>query len=373
MIKKGVHFNCSVPKVDNPAPHSFDSRYPLLSNFTNSINLNRDEIYCLLLNLESHITPQIYKTTKESCLWQLHAYCQICDPDSADLIIYCYENHFQAFIKSFCPHQNWKITKGDGKARKLETRNDKGIPLMNTNHPFRVFGKKVLENENLKLSSNERSFLEQQVYSHGHLFYQSLLETNVIDLDTLFHSIPGVYFIELRDVPDLRSSPLIYQDKEVVQITYIHPLAISIVQNATYYQIDASFKALRPYAYSIPLGIIQNEALPLGLQMSPSEKGVLYGAFFKHLEEVIHHFSDHGFSFEYCAFLSDQGKGLIKFVEEINGRHYYCYRHLIEAVGSSTFPSLILRRLLFTSSFVEYEREVPQAILDLESLRNLNQ
>jgi hypothetical protein len=227
---------------------------------------------------------------------------------------------------------------------------------MSQHHPFRVFGKEVLDTIGAVHDSDERSFLEQHVYSHGHQFYQSLLQTNATDLVTLLNSFPGVFFIELRDVTDYRTCPLMYQEKEVVQITYIHPLAISIVNYASYFQIDASFKALKPYAYSIPLGIIQNEALPLGLQMSPSEKGLLYQTFFTQLQSTVHQHIDPDFSFEYQAFLSDQGKGLINFVQSVNGRHFFCYRHLIEAVRSSTFASLILRRLLFTSSFEEYER-----------------
>jgi hypothetical protein len=373
MLSTGVYFTCASAKVENPLPYQFSSRYPLLSNFNNNTNLARDELYRLLLNLESHIANPIRKTTIPNCFWQMHIFCEICNPTSSDLVIYCYQDHFEVFITSFCPHQNWKVSKIQGRVRKLETRNDKGIIPMTKHHPFRIFGKHILDAISNELSNEERSFLEEHVFSHGHQFYQSLQETQATDLEMLLNSIPGIFFIELRDPLESSNCSLMHQDKEIVQLTYIHPLALSIVHNTSYFQIDASFKALKPYAFSIPLAIIQNDALPLGLQMSPTEKGALYETFFKHLLTIIHERGNPEFSFEFAPFLSDHGKGLMTFVESINGRHYFCYRHLIEAVGSSTFASLILRRLLFTSSFEEYQREVPQAISDLESLRGLNQ
>jgi hypothetical protein len=148
---------------------------------------------------------------------------------------------------------------------------------------------------------------------------------------------------------------------EVIQLTYIHPKAIFLVENAHYFELDSSFSALEPYVYSIPLAIINNNALPLGIQLSPTESSEHYQTFFQHLEQII------GIEgvFKQKIWLSDQGSGIKKFVVDNAGMHFLCFRHLVEAIGSSTFAALIASRLLFTTGPEEYKIELTQALEDM--------
>ena len=45
--------------------------------------------------------------------------------------------------------------------------------------------------------------------------------------------------------------------------------------------------------------------------------------------------------------------------------HFYCFRHLIERVGSFTPISAVTRRLLFIPTLDQYIASLPQAISDV--------
>jgi hypothetical protein len=52
--------------------------------------------------------------------------------------------------------------------------------------------------------------------------------------------------------------------------------------------------------------------------------------------------------------LSDQGMALKAYARTFKLRHYFCFRHLLESLGSKTFSALLARRLLFTASENKY-------------------
>jgi hypothetical protein len=155
---------------------------------------------------------------------------------------------------------------------------------------------------------------------------------------------------------------------EIIKLTYITKYAVEISHRAQYFQLDTSFKAIFPYVYSIPLGIIQNDSFPLGLQLSISETTDHYSTFFRELSKLI----EQPNFFEEKAFLSDMGTALKKFCKDFKIKHFYCYRHILERLGSKTFLALIVRKLLFTSSPMEFEIHYNQALDDLEHLNRMN-
>jgi hypothetical protein len=175
---------------------------------------------------------------------------------------------------------------------------------------------------------------------------------------------------EYRPIFDLSSNLLhIYNDCEIVKLTYITKYAVSISHRAQYFQLDTSFKAIFPYVYSIPLGICKNDSFPLGLQLSASETTDHYSTFFTELSKLI---GTPNF-FEEKAFLSDMGTALKKFFKDFKIIHFYCYRHILERLGLNTFTALIIRKLLFASSIEEFAIHVEQAITDLAHLYTINQ
>jgi hypothetical protein len=91
----------------------------------------------------------------------------------------------------------------------------------------------------------------------------------------------GYYFLRLAAPTE--ENCLCYQSKKIVQFTYLLSEAISITNQAQYFEIDASFRAIAPYVFTIPFALINNNSYPLGLQLSPSESEEHYNCFFKYL------------------------------------------------------------------------------------------
>jgi hypothetical protein len=153
-------------------------------------------------------------------------------------------------------------------------------------------------------------------------------------------------------------------------MTWIHPKALDVSASSQYLQLDASFEALRPFIYSIPLGMLYNNALPLGLQISPTEREDHYSSFFDRLTHQIAEVygPENTASITGLPILSDEGTALKAFCETCHINQFLCYRHLLESIGSSTFVGLIVQRLLFTSCLEEYEAELPQAFADLHEV-----
>ena len=126
-------------------------------------------------------------------------------------------------------------------------------------------------------------------------------------------------------------------------------------------QIDASFHALRPYTYCVPLLIIHNASIPIGLSLGPSESSNLFDVFFQNLSNI-----DKNFKLTYFPILSDEGKAIKKFTNnEENVKHFFCYRHIIEKMGSNSLIGGITRNLLFQTKYEYYKKVLPQAISDI--------
>jgi hypothetical protein len=128
-----------------------------------------------------------------------------------------------------------------------------------------------------------------------------------------------------------------------VCLTCLAPWAICALRQADDYELDCSFKALKPYVYSIPLAVKANVGIPLGIVMTPSERQ----AVFEHLANVL---AEQGFSrcelFE-LPLLSDDGTALRSYAdgnaerEGYHRHHYLGYRHLLELIGSATIVAIL--------------------------------
>ena len=94
--------------------------------------------------------------------------------------------------------------------------------------------------------------------------------------------------------------------------------------------------------------------------MGPSEHSNLFLKFFELLEEYNFTFVTQNF-----RILSDEGKAIIAFAKVKNCPHFFCYRHLIEKVGSSTIIGQKTRRLLFQTKVDYYKFALKQALSDV--------
>ena len=105
-------------------------------------------------------------------------------------------------------------------------------------------------------------------------------------MNDLLSSLDGLFRIRcFENFEKLPSNILYFNEKPVQSFCWIAPWTLtSILPNGNkYYQIDASFYALYPYVYFVPLLIINNAPLPLGLVLGPSEHSYLFIEFFKYL------------------------------------------------------------------------------------------
>ena len=88
----------------------------------------------------------------------------------------------------------------------------------------------------------------------------------------------------------------------------------------------------------------------------------MFELFFDFLHSIYSNFDLKNF-----PILSDEGNAISKFVS-LHGMeqlHFYCFRHLIERVGSFTPISAVTRRLLFIPTLDQYIASLPQAISDV--------
>jgi hypothetical protein len=158
-----------------------------------------------------------------------------------------------------------------------------------------------------------------------------------------------------------------YESKGVVALVWIPPWALAAFDRCNYIELDTSFRAIKPYVYSIPLAIHANEAFPLAIIVGLSESLELYKMFFRAMESI-------GITREVIIkkpFLTDQHKALKAACAGCT--HFFCYRHLIKNFGSRSFIGQIVRRLAFSSTPAEFISQIMVTIQDLEVLQEKNQ
>jgi hypothetical protein len=235
-------------------------------------------------------------------------------------------------------------------------------------HPFRVLGKFFMRNPPTEYDVGEENFLLTHVMSVGAKYNTMLTQSHTNSLDALISHTPGFWHLRVRDPTP--NAALLYHEMEIVQISFIHPRALSLFREAQSVQLDASFDSLKPFIYSVALALVFNNALPLGLQLSPTERMEHYATFYTHLLYLLlQEYADEAEPLlQSKPVLSDEGSGLKSFCLTYQLEQFNCYRHLIESFGSSTFVAIIVQRLLFTSSIGEYHEELPQALSDLKEI-----
>jgi hypothetical protein len=144
-----------------------------------------------------------------------------------------------------------------------------------------------------------------------------------------------------------------------VTVLWIAPRAISALGLAQYYELDCSFTALKPNAYSIPMAVRANVGVPLGIVIAPSERSQVYAMFADALQQE-------GFTdLHRLPLLGDEGKALAGYEDKCQHiAHYFCDPHLLESLGSGTFVALLAYRLLFTQTRRAFDEIIGQTIPD---------
>jgi hypothetical protein len=157
-----------------------------------------------------------------------------------------------------------------------------------------------------------------------------------------------------------------YNGRSVVTLSWVAPWAPGILKVPAsriraFFELDASFRALKPYVSIVPTLVVANYGIPLGIVVTPTERAASYRLFWANLDE-----GDIERDVSSRPLLSDQGKALRTYGRE-HCKHWFCYRHMLERLGSGTYVAILAHRLMFCASKTEYDRnrEDVAAALDI--------
>jgi hypothetical protein len=234
-------------------------------------------------------------------------------------------------------------------------------------HPFRVIGKYIYKS--FKLAPHLRQHLLSRWYSKSRHYFIKLRQGPLLILDAMLrdHLGKSILYISQQQVNigDVNSQFYLTHESNIVPaLVWIPPWTISLFRKSSYIELDTSFRAFKPYVYSIPLAIHANESFPLALIVGISESKELYDLFFAAMESI-------GITqekFKRKPFLTDQHKALKAVCG--NGIHFLCYRHLIENFGSNSPFGQIVRRLAFSSTPEEFIYQAEISMRDLRALES---
>ena len=239
-----------------------------------------------------------------------------------------------------------------------ETKSD-DIPKK---HPFRKICKK-LKKLGLVESNSSQFFIEEKTISQSWKKALKLKEIETIDKPGFWEGYNG--FLQVFTT-DNENAKINFLDKKLHSLIFVNSKFSELINESNFIEIDASFDALDPFVYCIPLAIIHNESFPLGVSVGPTENSMLYTQFF----ELIQKIDNETFKIlKEKPFLADEGAAIAKACNDLGFEFLFkCYRHLIEKFGSSSVLGILVRKLLFFKDqelFEKYWNYYKNSIIDI--------
>jgi hypothetical protein len=181
-----------------------------------------------------------------------------------------------------------------------------------------------------------------------------------------------VKFYKLSATPNYglpRLEALDGEGEQIFGLTWIFPWAVSIIREfrPSCLELDGTFESMQPFTLEIIEAIIANEAIPIGLGISPTETITSYKRLHDHLAEAIG--PDGEDLLKGIPILCDQGPALKGF-KTLKGLVWLlCHRHLINGAGASSIGGDWFRRLLKAGN-LEEAREIEKIIrIEMEALK----
>ena len=152
-------------------------------------------------------------------------------------------------------------------------------------------------------------------------------------------------------------------DGRLLSACWVASWAPSAIKKASYFSLDASFYALRPYVYCVPHVIHCNTSIPIGISVATSETAELYEQFF----ELLPAESAERLRQKIC--ITDEGVAVGSFLSSHSIRQVLCHRHLIQSFGASGLLGALVRLILKSSSSESFDKRKDYAknvILEVE-------
>jgi hypothetical protein len=171
--------------------------------------------------------------------------------------------------------------------------------------------------------------------------------------EIILEGFPGHLYITHN--PNLTTPLKTSKDENIRSITWLVPFIDDILKRCQYIELDASFKAAFPYVYTVPLAIIDNEAVPLGFTIGPTEKAELFLEFYKCVEKTSPIYED----LLKIPINTDEGNALSLFRRTLGLRQFLCDNLIINKFGNITLLYHLVRRLLYCVSRSQFEASLP--------------
>ena len=121
-----------------------------------------------------------------------------------------------------------------------------------------------------------------------------------------------------------------------------------------YIELDASFRASKPYAYCCVNSICHNESVTIGLSIAPSESVELYEDAYLGIEKV----GVDRESLNKIPVLSDLGSALSSFCEQRKILQFFCHKHILEIFGDR-YLRIWCNRILSCTNEKQYFEIIP--------------
>ena len=328
-----------------------------LMNITGEIFISIIDLINFLNKLPNVFIYSICKTNIEECN-KIDVVCSECSHlCTFQVFLYISQNYANIYFSAICNHINIVTRQKGPKSSIFEFNFIDSFDKYNQFHPLCYIGKLIFNYP--RTNQIIKEYLQLRQFN--------IIENNITILDDFIKFQKGIFRIRYyadnnTNIKELKN--LIYFNGKPVQtLCWIAEWAFdSFSFSRKYLQLDASFYALQPYVYCVPLLIINNASLPLGIIIGPSEHQNLFSEFFDLINKSTI------LPFDCLGILSDEGKSIKSFVNTTKWKQYFCYRHLIEKIGSNSYLGIITKRLLYQPTLKQFQEELPQSISDVNYL-----
>jgi hypothetical protein len=288
--------------------------------------------------------------------------CSICGP-RASILIKCSRTNGTLTVstESCCGHFFMgMIQPGDARSKTMFVTKPTISPDVHypSDHPLRKVAKAFLRFN--AFHGGDRLLLLSWSDDVGAIHHGVAVRRRIGPLESLLQELPGFFSVQVGPESPVRG--LTYRDRQVITLAWLAPWAMDILRIAQYMELDASFRALSPFAYCIPMAVKANVGIPIGIVVAPSERQEMYNLFAATLFR-------HGLSpdeLKNLPLLSDSGSALAAYALIYQPEHYECFRHFLESLGSKTVAALLGRRLLFTLTERQFIEIVEQTMCDFQ-------
>jgi hypothetical protein len=188
---------------------------------------------------------------------------------------------------------------------------------------------------------------------------------NTLDLSDFVRHLEG--FTTIHTLAHHHDVIFRYKDRALISISWIPPWALPLHRIVKLLQLDASFEASRPFAYNVPQGILDNEAVPLALVVNVSDDVNTYQWFLDDLRSSMPNPTEFLWM---KAILSDQSGAFNGFCLLNHLVHYRCHHHLIELWGAKPPLGVLVTHALQKRSTRSYRERRSQYLEDVKTLRD---